>query len=216
MEPTSVDTIITDVRVCFDEIGLHDAEFLTDEEKDVDTIIESKIGDALRFVCLHADLGYLEPTVKKGIVESDASGVVEVVLEDNFLRFCYAYLDGWRFPVTEHILYTEKEYATLKNPITTGYPDNPKAALVDKVKLTDGEASNSRVLELYSIDKNTKVSCVYGYISEITSDTNDNYNIPDKVYRGLVYYTAGLTLLTFKDAHADSLMNQAMQMIGAK
>jgi hypothetical protein len=32
----------------------------------------------------------------------------------------------------------------------------------------------------------------------------------------VMYYTAGLTLLTYKDAHADALMNQAISFIGAK
>jgi hypothetical protein len=44
----------------------------------------------------------------------------------------------------------------------------------------------------------------------------DYYDIHEKVYRGVVYYTAGLTLITYKDDHASNLMALAVQMVGGK
>lgn len=203
MQYKSVD-IVADVKVCFDEIGLNDAEFLTGTDNaEMDTIIASKIGDALRFVGLHADVGYLEPTVIEESVTAE-NGVVDYKLPDDFLRMIYAQLSDWLFAVTEPIFYTEKEYATLKNPITTGYPDNPKVAI-----------TADKHLELYTT-KRSDVKLSFGYIGEAKPNNNNEWPIPEKVYRGVVYYIAGLTLLTYKDAHADALMNQAMMMIGAK
>lgn len=203
MQYKSVD-IIADVKVCFDEIGLNDAKFLTGTDNaEMDTIIASKIGDALRFVGLHADVGYLEPTVIEESVTAE-NGVVDYKLPDDFLRMIYAQLSDWLFAVTEPIFYTEKEYATLKNPITTGYPDNPKVAI-----------TANKHLELYTT-KSSDAKLTFGYIGEAKPNNNNEWPIPEKVYRGFVYYTAGLTLLTYKDAHADALMNQAMMMIGAK
>ena len=204
MQYKSVDSIVADVKVCFDEIGLNDAEFLTGTDNaEMDTIIASKIGDALRFVGLHADVGYLEPTVIDESVTAE-NGVVDYKLPDDFLRMIYARLSDWLFAVTEPIFYTEKEYATLKNPITTGYPDNPKVAI-----------TADKHLELYTT-KSSSPKLTLGYIGETVQDENEQWPIPSKLYRGVVYYTAGLTLLTYKDAHADALMNQAIEIIGAK
>lgn len=204
MQYKGVDSIVADVKVCFDEIGLNDAEFLTGTDNaEMDTIITSKIGDALRFVGLHADVGYLEPTVIDESVTAE-NGVVDYELPDDFLRLIYARLSDWLFAVTEPIFYTEKEYATLKNPITTGYPDNPKVAI-----------TADKHLELYTT-KSSDVKLTFGYIGEAKPNDNNKWPIPDKLHRAIIYYIAGLTLLTYKDTHADALLNMAITIMGAK
>lgn len=210
METVSVDTIVSDVKVCFDEMGENDAGLLAGADNmDMTTIIESKIGDALRFVNLHADVGYLKPTVitANGTTLAVANGVADYVLPGDFLRMVYAKLDDWLFAVTEPIYYTDKEYATLKNPITTGYPDNPKVAI-----------TADKHLELYTT-KSSAAELTFGYIGETNPITEQNvvkWSIPNKLYRAVIYYIAGLTLLTYKDAHADALLNMAMAIMGAK
>lgn len=225
----SVDTIIADVEKCIDEIGIdeigideirnNESEWLSDKDnKEMNSIITSKIEDALRFVYMNADSSLLDLTWK-GDSEltklpthstSDKTSYYECLLADDVLRLCYVKATGWQFHLTEPILYTDKEYATLKNPITTGYPDNPKMALVFKKNNNE----NAKVLELYGVEgENPTVSIAY--MAE-PKETNSSYDIPSKVYRAAVYYVAGLTLLTYKDSHADSLFNQALIMIGAK
>lgn len=211
MRYESVDTIVEDVKVCFDEMGVNDADLLAGTDNmEMATIIESKIGDALRFVNLHADVGYLEPTVitANGTTLPVANGVADYVLPEDFLRMVYAKLDDWLFAVTEPIYYTDKEYATLKNPITTGYPDNPKVAI-----------TADKHLELYTT-KSTAAVLTFGYIGETEQisegENKGKWPIPGKLYRAVIYYIAGLTLLTYKDAHADALLNMAITIMGAK
>lgn len=211
MRYESVDTIVGDVKVCFDEIGVNDADLLAGADNvDMATIIESKIGDALRFVNLNADVGYLEPTelTKEGNDITVANGMVDYALPVDFLRMVYAKLDDWLFAVTEPIYYTDKEYATLKNPITTGYPDNPKVAI-----------TANKHLELYTT-RSSEVSLAFGYIGETVQisegENKGKWPIPNKLYRAVIYYIAGLTLLTYKDAHADALLNMAITIMGAK
>lgn len=211
MRYESVDTIVGDVKVCFDEIGVNDADLLAGADNvDMATIIESKIGDALRFVNLNADVGYLEPTelTKEGNDITVTNGVVDYILPKDFLRMVYAKLNDWLFAVTEPIYYTEKEYAALKNPITTGYPDNPKAAI-----------TADKHLELYTT-KSSEVSLTFGYIGETVQisegENTVKWPIPNKLYRAVIYYIAGLTLLTYKDTHADALLNMAMAIMGSK
>lgn len=211
----SVDTIVSDVQTCIDEIAKNDAEWLLGQDaEEMDGIIKSKIYDAVRFVFLHADLGLLELTwnTEKTINVQEGSNVAIVKLLDNVLRIVYARLKGWIRALSEPIIYTDKEYATLLNPITTGHPDNPKMAV--------NETSEGKQLEMYGVETSGNVEYELGYMPEPAEADGTGgkkvYNIPEKVYRGVVYYTAGLTLLTYKDAHADALMNQAIVMIGAK
>lgn len=214
----SVDTIVSDVQTCIDEIAKNDAEWLLGQDaEEMDGIIKSKICDAVRFVFLHADIGLLELTwnTEKTINVQEGSNVAIVKLPDNVLRIVYARLKGWIRALSEPIIYTDKEYATLLNPITTGHPDNPKMAV--------NETATGKQLEMYGVETSGDVEYELGYMPDPAeaNGTGNNvgkkvYNIPEKVYRGVVYHTAGLTLLTYKDAHADALMNQAIEMIGAK
>lgn len=213
MAEKGVDIIVNDVLTCIDEIAENDSEWLKEQDaKEMNSVIKSKIYDAVRFVFLNADIGLLELSWKTG-TESATNNVVTVALDDDVLRVCYAKLDGWARPLSEPIVYTDKEYASLLNHITTGYPDNPKMA----INFTDA----GKQLEMYGASGSVKYKLGYMPEPAEANGTGDNagkkvYNIPDKVYRGVVYYTAGLTLLTYKDAHADALMNQAIVIIGAK
>ena len=211
MADKSVDTIVSDVRICLDEIGMNEAELIGGTDSgDMDDIIKSKIPDAIRYVYLNADLALISPSMGTGTEVSDRNGMVTISIPNTFLRLVYAKLEDWAFSATEAIMYTDKRYATLKNPITTGYPDNPKAAIYD------GDGDVDRKLELYSSAiKGDDVGYTYGYI-DTPSMVGGNYNIDDKVYRAVVYHAAGLTLLTYKDAHADAMFNMALTLMGAK
>lgn len=196
--------IVKDVRACIDEADVNVAEFVGGtDSSDMDNIIKSKICDAMRFVYANADVSMLTPTWEDGTAIKGGNNMAYIPLEDKVLRICYAKLDGWSFPCTDAILYTDKGYAALKNSITTGYPDNPKMAIS-----MNGKA---RVLEMYGVTDN-RMEYSLGYMEEPKMNEGE-MDIPEKVYRGVVYYTAGLTLLTYKDAHADNLMNQAIANI---
>ena len=70
----SVSDIVSEVKICIDEIGLNDAEFLgTQDNEEMDTIIKSKISEALRFVNGNADWGLLEPNkiITDGTIKDD-------------------------------------------------------------------------------------------------------------------------------------------------
>lgn len=211
----SLESIVSDVRVCIDENTSNESEFLFgSDDKELDTIIKSKVEDAIRYALRNANLSFLEPTITNPqlTIERDFVRFARCVLSDDFLRFVSVKSEGWAHHVSEPILSTDRAYATLKNPITTGYLDNPKAAIMlDREKMS---------LELYGMPQDKEdsqtVDVTLSYISDVKregKDTNVYYDIPNKVYRGVIYYTAGATLQAFKDAHGDVLINQATQMI---
>lgn len=69
-----VSDIVSEVKICIDEIGLNDAEFLgTQDNEEMDTIIKSKISEALRFVNGNADSMFNQALVLMGVNPSGAN-----------------------------------------------------------------------------------------------------------------------------------------------
>ena len=122
--------IVSEVKICIDEIGLNDAEFLgTQDNEEMDTIIKSKISESLRFVNGNADWSLLEPNkiITDGTIEEDL--VAHVSLPENYSRICYARLSSWPLFISDPIYWNDKEYATLSDPYATGTWERPKLAL---------------------------------------------------------------------------------------
>ena len=108
----SVSDIVSEVKICIDEIGLNDAEFLgTQDNEEMDTIIKSKISESLRFVNGNADWSLLEPNkiITDGTIEEDL--VAHVSLPENYSRICYARLSSWPLFISDPIYWNDKEYA---------------------------------------------------------------------------------------------------------
>ena len=96
----SVPEIIDAVKICIDEIGMNDADFEGGQDNmEMETIIRSKIIDALRFINGNADWSLIEPdTVLTEASEAVAinENLVGIVrLPDNFMRLCYASFSSW-------------------------------------------------------------------------------------------------------------------------
>lgn len=217
MKTAEISKIVEDVRICLDEHGVNESSLIGGtDEAEMDAIIKSKIEDAIRFVYMSADLSMLEPVLwekgeKSGEEVRGAVQLYRALLPSNYLRLCYARVPEWVRSVDSPIMYSDKEYAALSNVFTTGYKDNPKVAFV-----VDG---TDKYLELYPSGGEPKIAYMQEPVVEeieVEGKQQQAYSIPDKVYRGVVHYVAGLTLLTYKDQHADSLINIALQMIGAK
>lgn len=199
----SVSDIVNDVKVCIDEIGLNDAEFLgTQDNEEMDTIIKSKISEALRFVNGNADWSLLEPNkvITTGTIDDDL--VAHVSLPENCSRVCYARLSSWPLFISDPIYWNDKEYATLSDPYATGTWERPKLALTMRP---------GKTLELYKA-RTVSDSFEIGIVTN--EDVTDSLDISPKLKKALIYYISGLTLLTYRDQHADSMFNQALVLMG--
>ena len=196
--------IVTDVRICMDEENTNASDLLNGtDSKEMNNLIKSKLPEAYRAVNMAAAEHLLEPTVEeKNITATGGVPSVEIPRQ-SALRLLSVRVDGWSRGVSDFVKESDRAYAELHNPITTGQPYNPKVAIVDK------DASNYR-LELYGVKdavSTVRITSVGDY------PTTGSVSIATKVYRAMVYYAAGLTYQAYKDAHGDVLMNQAMQMI---
>lgn len=219
-----VDEIINDVRICIDEIALNDSEFVgLQDNTEMETIIRSKIIDALRYVHGNADWSLLEPDTTYFYKEPEEpteepeeptadnisikNNVGKVILPTNFMRLCYARFSSWPLFLSEPIYWNEKEYATLSNSYSTGTWERPKIAMT---------IHNGKTLELYKA-KDAKDEIQVGILTEPSISVNDEGEmvfVSKKLERALIYYIAGLTLLTYNEQRADDFFNQAMVMMG--
>lgn len=213
-----VASFIYQVKVCIDEIGLDDAEFVDSQDnEEMDKIIASKILDALRFVNGNADLSMLGPdtvidsaTAETGTITAVSNGTLyryDVTLPDNFLRLVSAKLASWKRKVGEAMEMTDPAYAKMSYPQTTGTPERPYAAM-DR---------NDHLLQLFSglaNNESVKVDIITEPAIQEDDDNVEYITVSDKLKEALIYYAAGLTLLTYRDQHADAMFNIAMTYMG--
>lgn len=178
----TVRRIKDEVKKALDEIGVNESSFLEEDTSsmNLDTLIESKIDDAVQVIYQSADVALLDTeSVDDDRIETEtitvgnkacAGPVVRVYLKDDFLRFVSARITGlekvqngtetevpgcqWPYPVYEFIPFTSPEYAKLKNMYTTGTAERPKVGLsITPSKNFASETENSvKTLELYSLN----------------------------------------------------------------
>lgn len=223
MAQRSVDEIVYDVRVTLDEMVSTEAELEdvpSDEELDI--VIKSKVLDALAFVNKNAKAALLEPDVVVSVssaTENGNGGVVQpntaagfvgaLTLRADYIRLCYAKFYSWDRALGEGdiIPMTSAEYGLLKYPETTGTAARPKVAMTFDLK-------GQKVLELYSGVAESDVMVV-GYMVEPTVTDGGSVMVGDAVYRAMVYYIAGLVMVTYNDQQrAQSFFTQAEELIG--
>lgn len=149
----------------------------------------------------------------------------------------------WQFPVTDAIPFSSKEYPMLKNKYTTGSEERPKVGMIltPSVEISGDEELSVRTLELYSVDnvgpreyvKDDTHTDDYAYQihadcqvinmrnrtipqSGTTASDADTYTIGTHLVRPVIYCIAGLVLQTYKDEHADSMLNIAFTLAGIR
>lgn len=210
-----VSDIVSDVQRTIDEIALNDAEFVGGSDNaEMVEIIESKIVDAATYIVEHADTAYIEPeeTITsggnmvnvKGASDAVICSIMQIPLGKRLLRMQKAKCGSWPYYVTDAIRWDDKEYSKLRDKYTTGTYQRPKVGFV--------RGANNDILELYCPkDVNDTYEVSVSYRPEVTDGQID---IPSGLRSSLVYYTAGLTLLTYGDQRADDMFNQAMVMMG--
>lgn len=241
----SLDDIIKSVRWCIDEEAVNMAELAGASAYDFDgnvtdtgmmnRIIVSRIGDALRWVCLYApaelltgtdtggtDTGIVyEGSISPGNPISDAAaGVVDgapssvtanrFVLPTNFIKLVRVRGNTWHRSVSGRTLIAEDSEDYLKlHDETSAYAthDRPQAALIEKAR---------KELECWPSAPTFEFTCI---VSPATSNYDpDNGTtevaIPPLAKTSFVYYLAFLLLSAYNDARAVRMLEIAKMNLG--
>jgi hypothetical protein len=239
----TVEQIIKAVRWCIDEEAVNMANLAdasaydfedgahTDEGL-MDNIIKSKIGDALRWICLYApaDLlggtdeyvsGTTTPVTTGILVDMPATGTLvptpiagtqagKLVMPADFVKLARVRVAGWHRAVKALLAEDSDEYLQLYDTNgATATADRPQAALIEK---------STREIEVWP----TGTSVEYTYVANIDAEdvikekqeggaTVEYVALPPRVKTSFIYYLAFLLLSAYGDARGERMLEIAMQ-----
>ena len=235
----TVEQIIASVRFCYDEEKMDGAAFGNASANDntyMDNIIKSKIGDAVRWICLYAPaelLGGSDETA--GTAAQNATGILVDVTDQivspnngggifelpaNFIKLARVRVQGWHRAVIEPLAEDSEEYLQLydDNGAKATY-DRPQAAIINRA---------TKKLEIWpwtgaSTEHPAADAVDYTYVAEtdgksFETGTSPNivvhYPIPPRVKTAFIYYLAFLVLSAYEDSRAARMLEIAKMNIG--
>lgn len=208
-----VQEIVTRVKAAIDELTNGDAPTVDGNDTNLTQIIVSSIGYALQYVVEHAALeklnnaDFTKPTaeeLQEFAINSELVGSMK--LPERLLRIVEARLSSWtQSPVpvadnTQVALMQQDKYAR-------GSWDRPVTILSKGYLKMYCAKSSQDTLELTFVEKpdTTGIS---------TDDMNYDVIIPSVLEAALVYQTAGLTMVAFREDVAERLFAIAAQYLG--
>lgn len=215
-----VSDIKTKVRTVIDEIAPNDAQFLgTQDEAELDTIINNRLCEAVDFVHGGADRDLLAGDAYK--VVSVGSGVSVDVTD--MLRFISGKKTGWSRSVTELTIDGSEEYAIALDEYVGASTDRPAALIT----LDESSGAAHRKLQLMPTGQTGKIFYIekceikqgeepVEENSEEEPETYDYVNIDKLMVDAVVNYLAGLVLMTLNDDRGENLIKLATNMIGVE
>ena len=212
MKTYSIDQIIEQVRIKYDEFGSSECEMVEcPENMDMDTIIASNVGAAYRFVTFNADLSMLEgKTIADDSVFSiDEELVGHLPLPADFMRGVTARLSSWKSSPSIIIEESSTEYRKQADPYACGTPQYPVVALI--------HTNKGKELEFYKAKSKDDSLKSFVYIPAPPDDLHTgtgSIQISDQLSDAFIYYVAALTATTFREDVANDFFKVARSLIG--
>lgn len=229
----TVEQIIEAVRFCYDEEKMDGAAFNNASANDntyMDHIIKSKIGDAVRWICLYApadllggsdeedgshnpvDTGILVDKDNVTVQTAVSSPFGEITLEADFIKLARVKISGWKMAVTKTIDEGTEEYMQLIDENgATATVERPRAVIINR---------STKILQVWPTGTTgtyTYVASVgdNSYLEDPTDPTSTlHYPLPPKAKTAFIYYLAFLVLSAYEDSRAQRMLEIAKMNIG--
>ncbi len=204
------------VRRTINEAQVNEAEFYEGaDESEIDSLIKSRILEALHFVHGFADASLLDPdkTVTAltgvGTIGTSASYTYGYIDLPNYLRVKNIRVQGWHKALTEVLEDDDVEYAKQTDPYACGIPERPMAFLSDSPA-----TSGAKRLELYTLPaKDSTVRVEYMEWPKTPDKEDGGVDVSDKLVEAYVYHLSGLVLVVLNDSHAEDLLSMASALM---
>ena len=212
MKTYSVEQIIEQVRIKYDEFGSCESEMVVfPDNVDMNTIIGSNVGTAYRFVMFNADLSMLEGTTlaDDSAFSIDEELVGHLPLPADFMRGITARLSSWKSSPSEIIEENSTEYRKQADPYACGTAEQPIVALI--------HTNHGKELEFYKAKTKGDTLKSFVYVPAPTDDLHTgtgSVQIPDQLSDAFIYYVAALTATTFREDVANDFFKVAKNLIG--
>ena len=218
----TVGDIIKAVRWCYDEEQMNGADFSNasaDDNTYMNKIIKSKIGDAVRWVCLYSPaelLGGTDSGSSTGImVDSTMTPTAisgrdggKLTMPADFIKLVRVRVDGWHRAVAVPISEASEEYLWLYDENgAKATADRPMAAMIEKA---------TKEIEVWPTGTSASLTYIANPNISITADSSDSTNLalPPKAKTAFIYYLAFLTLSAYEDSRATRMLEIAQMNIG--
>lgn len=207
MKTLSIDQVITSVRKKYEEIDVNESGMIaTSDDANFNTVVESCIADAYRFVMLSANTSLLEGKQLTGVnLTVDDNMVGRVALPSDFLRGVTVRLSSWQSSPSDIITEDTPQYRMQSDKYACGTYQEPVAALV--------HTATGRTMELYKAK--TKDDTIKSFVYVPSWDEgSSNVQIPDQLANAFIYYVAALTATTFREDVANDFFKVARSLLG--
>lgn len=219
--------IVTQVRSAIDELMVNDSDFLreSNDEANLTRVIVDKIGYALQHLLEVAPLEKLDSSVFAMLPDTyvaanfsiDPNLVGRLILPTDCLRIIEARLSTWsHFPVPEDA--SSPVYLMQQDEYARGSWDRPVNILTYVNYYQQNKLITGKVLEMYSAQTSQdKLRFVYvatpdfDAIRSYDPETNPQgiVEVPTALEKALIYQTAGLAMVAFREDIAASLFTIA-------
>lgn len=202
----SVQDINKDVRITLEEneVSTPLIEISDNDTLSLNAIITQKIAHSVRSITMNAPSRLLEggTTIDSTIKWESGktgSGMGYTQLPDDFMRLVAFKMSDWVRPVTDVIHDTDEKYFLQKSkfPGIRGNINKPVCAIT-----TNGDG---KVLEFYSCNGGENVTRTVAKYIPYPNVENGAIDICPKLYTAVIYYTAALVCLTYKESEQAKL-----------
>ena len=213
MSNYSVSSIVEKVRIALDENQVNTSLVASDNDTlSLNAIIEQKILHAVRQITEHCHSRLLDGGTAFASSITWASGTQGVgygytILPEDFMRLVIFQMSDWARPVTNVIYDTDKLYQLQKSRFSgiRGATEKPVCAVTTY--------SIGKVMEFYTCIGGSGVTVKTArYIPFPSIQTVNDIQVVDicpKLFDPIIYQTAGLVAMTYKDAISGTLFQIA-------
>lgn len=206
------------------------------DTSDLDDVIRSKIEDAATLIVSSAPIHKLgsgstldtEKIQYEKVISTTLVFNAIIPLPQDYLRLLYVKFDDWNKAVSNGITTEDPEYALQRSRFfgVRGNPERPVVALAPLTIDIEGFSGNGKCLECYSTYDDTikptakyiKKPAIYKKTDSEQTDgeettTEELIDIPEELYRSVVYATGYLTATAFgSETQATMLLSVAKDL----
>lgn len=219
----TVEEIIKAVRWCFDEEQMDSADFRNASSNDntrMDNIIKSKIGDAVRWICLYCPAELLggsdTSNVATGIMADISLTPVAisgtnggtVAMPADFIKLVRVRVKGWHRAINTPVAEDSDEYLQFRDEFgAKAVADRPMAAMIEKA---------NKAVEVWPTGEVAEVTYIAEPSVNVSSSSSGSTNValPPRSKTAFIYYLAYLTLSAYDDSRAKNMLEIAKMNTG--
>jgi hypothetical protein len=186
----------------------------------MDNIIKSKIGDAVRWICLYCAPELLggtdttgtstgimaDTTMSPSAIQGTNGG--KLTMPSDFIKLVRVRVTGWHRAILNPVAEDSQEYLQFRDEFAAkAVEDRPMAAIIEK---------STREIEVWPTGTSAEITYIQDPNVSIASSAADTTNValPPRAKSAFIYYLAFLVLSAYEDTRAARMLEIAKMNTG--